>query len=42
MSVRNDLQDLEHAGVIAMLAEAAVVAFFIFAVGVWAALGAGA
>ena len=42
MSVRNDLQDLEHAAVIAMLAEAAVVAFFIFVCGVFAALGAGA
>jgi len=42
MSVRNDLQELEHAAVIAMLAEGVAVALFIAMLAVFAALGAGA
>jgi hypothetical protein len=42
VSPRNEIQELEHAAVIAMLAEAVAVLLFIAAVAVWAALGAGA
>ena len=42
MSSRNEIQDLEHAAIIAMAAEGFVVLLFITAVAVWAALGMGA
>lgn len=42
MPHRNELQDIGHASIIAMLAEAVVVAFFIAAMGVLAAIGSGA
>jgi len=42
MPTRNEIQDLEHAAVIAMVAEGFAVLLFIAAVAVCAALGMGA
>jgi len=39
---RTDIQDIGHAGVIALLAEGAAVALFIAMLAVWAAIGSGA
>lgn len=42
MPSRNELQDIQHAAVIAMVAEAVVVIAFIGTLLVWAALASGA